>query len=111
MNKTAWATGYGKTTSSKFNFEFLMILTKKLVDDVLFKFKGFVGSASDELRQVDTYILTNDRCRQKFWGKPNQNIQICAGETKDDKDTCQVCSSILDSIISSYMFKYLNLKG
>lgn len=52
--------------------------------------KGFLSPASDVLRQVDTHILTDERCVRKFWGKPDPKIQLCAGETYDEKDTCQV---------------------
>ncbi len=49
------------------------------------------GSVSPVLMQVDVPILSNSRCETKFSQvKINSKTHVCAGESNNGKDTCQV---------------------
>ena len=47
------------------------------------------GSANRYLMQVSMPILTDAKCKQRY-SSANTLSQVCAGETGQNKDTCQV---------------------
>ena len=49
---------------------------------------------SDFLMQVSMPFLTDARCKEKY-PDVNSAIKVCAGETGQNKDTCQVIKPIL----------------
>ncbi len=67
QGRVAWATGWGTASSSS-------------------------SYPSRYLQQVSMSVLTDSRCVQKFSSNYQIDVytQLCAGETNQMRDTCQV---------------------